>query len=170
MEVDDMDDVYSEVRFEKLPTMRVAKHTIISSKPEDDVFEYMENWAKESGLMDLGNYTPRKYGWNVEVEGDEKERNPDFRGYALCITLPEDFTPRRNDIEILLMNADEYAILRIIEPFADPFVRIGGGWQKVLDYVQNSEYKTKTWDNRYAFEEIIVIDGVTYMDVFMPIK
>jgi hypothetical protein len=49
-------------------------------------------------------------------------------------------------------------------------VRIGGGWQKVFDYVQNSEYKTEIWDNRYVFEEITEIDGVMYMDIYVPIK
>ena len=160
-----MENIYSEIRFEKLPRMKIAKHTVISPNPEDDIFGYMEDWAKESGLMDLTNYTSRKFGWN-----EDKIDNPDFRGYTLCLTMPEDFTPKRSDVEILHMEADEYAVLRVIAPFADPEVRIGGGWQKVFNYVQNSEYKTETWDNRYVFEEISEIDGVMYMDIYVPIK
>ena len=159
-----MDSIYSEIRFEKLSKMKIAKHTVISPNPEEDVFRYMEDWASNSGLAALTNYTPRKFGWN------EDETAENGRGYTLCVTMPDDFTPKNDSVEILYMEADEYAVIRITDPFADPAVRIGGGWQKIFKYVQNSEYKTLSWENRYVFEEIIEIDGAMYMDVRVPIK
>ena len=165
-----MNNIYSEVRFEKLPKMKIAKHTVVSLNPEEDVSKYMDNWAKESGLLALKDYTPRSFGWDDDVDEEIKKSNPHFRAYAKCITLPEDFTPKNNDIEILYIEADEYATLRITDPFSNPFEKIPGGWQKLWAYVQNSGYMPTVWDNRYSFEEIIETDGVIYMDLYIPVK
>ena len=158
----------SEIRFEKLPKMRIAKHIVISLNPEEEVSVYMDNWAKESGLMDLKDYIFRSFGWDIDVDDEDKENNPNFRGYAKCITVPEDFAPKHNGVETLYMQADEYAVLRITDPFSNPFERIPGGWQKLWKYVKNSGYMPKVWDNRHSFEEVIEIDGLTYMDVYVP--
>ena len=32
-----MENIYSEIRFEKLPRKKIAKHTVISPNPEDDI-------------------------------------------------------------------------------------------------------------------------------------
>jgi len=77
-ETDKMDNVYSEIKLEKLPKMRIAKHTVVSPTPEEDVSNYMDNWAKESGLADLKDYVPRSFGWDADVGEKDKENNPDF--------------------------------------------------------------------------------------------
>ena len=165
-----MENIYSEIKFEKQPRMRIARYVIISPNPECDVMNYMDNWAEKSGLLEVADFTPRKIGWDFHCVSEEQKTQFNLRGYVYCYTLPEDFTPKCDGAEIAYIEADEYAVLRITDPFADPFARIGGGWQKVFDYVQNSEYKTKVWDNRYCFEEIIEIDGVTYMDIYIPTR
>lgn len=165
-----MDKTYSEIRFIKLPRLKVAKYTAISPNPENDAHEYMENWGKESGLADLKDYKSRIFGCDAELSKIDTETNPDFRGYSLYVTIPEDFTPQNNRAEILYIEADEYATLRITDPFSDPFGKIPPGWQKLFDYVLNSEYKPENRENRYCFEEIIEMDGTTYMDVYAPIK
>lgn len=165
-----MDNIYSEIRFEKLPKLRIAKHTVISATPEEDVSNYMDNWTKESGLIDLKDYTPRSFGWDTDVNDEDKKTNPHFRGYSKCVALPEGFVPKHNGVEILYMQADEYATLRITDPFSNPFEKIPSGWQKLWDYVKNSEYMPKVWDGRLSFEEVIEINGVTYMDVYIPIN
>jgi len=93
-----MDNTYSEIRVEKLPKMRVAKHTVISPTPEEDVSIYMDNWAKASGLAVLKDYTPRSFGWDDNIPDEDKQKNPDFRGYSKCMTLPDDFIPKHNDV------------------------------------------------------------------------
>jgi len=146
-------------------TLSEEKFDVISEDDKAFIFAY-DNALSALGydFTALTNYTPRKFGWN------EDETAENGRGYTLCVTMPEDFTPKNNSVEILHMEADEYAVIRVTDPFADPAARIGGGWQKVFEYVQNSEYKTLSWENRYVFEEIIEIDGVMYMDVRVPIK
>lgn len=165
-----MDNIYGEIKFVELPEFRIAKHMVISNNPEEDVSEYISKWAKKSGLLDLKDYEPRCFGWDVDVSDEDKINNKNFRGYAKCITLPEDFKPKHEGVEILYMQADEYATLRITDPFSNPFEKIPSGWKKLWDFVQNSEYKPKTWENRKSFEEVIEIDGVIYMDLYIPIK
>jgi len=161
-----MDNTYSEIRLEKLPRMKIAKHTVISPTPEEDVSVYMDNWAKVSGLADLKDYKPRSFGWDDDVSDEDKQKNPDFRGYAKCMTLPDDFMPKHNDVEILHIEAGEYATLRITDPFSNPFEKIPTGWQKLRDYIHTNEYAQKAW----GFEEIIEVDGVIHMNVFIPVK
>lgn len=119
-----MDKAFSKIRFEKLPRTRVAKHVVFSATPEDDVVNYMNDWAKKSGLFDIEGYAPRKFGWNVDADNETKRTNPKVRGYGYCLTLPDDFTPKHNGVEITYIEADEYAVLRITDPFSDPFAKI----------------------------------------------
>ena len=165
-----MDKTFGEVRFEKLPRTRIAKHAIFSASPEGDVVSYMEDWAKKSGLFDIEGYTPRKFGWDVSVDEETKKANPELRGYGYCMTLPEDFTPKHGGVEITYIEADEYAVFRIVDPFSDPFAKIPGGWQELWNFVQNSEYKTRSWEGRYAFEEVTESGGVVHMDIYLPIN
>jgi len=164
-----MDNIFSEVRIKKLPKMKVAKHEVNSQTPEDDVTEYMENWKNESGIMDLKDYTPQSFGWDVAVKAEIQKNNPNFRGYALCVTLPENFTPKCDGVEITYIEAGEYAVMQITEPFVNPFERIPGGWQKLSDYLQIDDCRTIQADGRYWMEEVFVIDGVTFMNIYFPL-
>ena len=163
-----MDQIYSEVRILKLPKMRVAKYEMNSQNPEEDVFRYMDNWKEKSGLTNLKDYTPRNFGWDIGVKSEVQKNNPDFRGYALCVTLPEDFTPKCNGVEITHIDADEYAAMRITEPFINPYEKIPVGWQKLSDYLQTDDCRMRQTNGRYWMEEVITIDNVTYMDIYCP--
>jgi hypothetical protein len=165
-----MDNIYSEIRFQKIEKTKVARYVIISPAPENNVIAYMDNWAKNSGLLDIENFIPRKWGWDFPFVSKEQREKFGLRGYVYCYTLPEDFEPKCCGAEIAYIEEDEYAVIRITEPFKDPFDTIPKGWQKLLSFVQSSEYKTTTWENRIAFEEVIVENGVEYMDLFLPVK
>jgi len=164
-----METTYSEMKIVKLPKMKIAKHRIISHEPEDDVIKYMDNWAKENGLLDIIDFAPRKFGWDYP-HLTEEQKSENLRGYEYCYTLPENFVPKSDDVEILFIESDEYAVLRIIDPFSNPFEKIPTGWEKLLNFVDNSENKTTHWDNRYCMEEVIEVDGKIYMDIYFPVK
>jgi hypothetical protein len=68
-----MSDVFSEVRFEKIPKMRIARYVIISPNPEDDVIKHMDDWARESGLLDVPGWNARKFGWDFPFVSDEQK-------------------------------------------------------------------------------------------------
>ena len=164
-----MDTIYSEVKFKTLPRMRVAMYRVASSNPEEEVMNYMNNWAKESGLFDIENFIPRAFGWDYPHLSEEQKSN-NLRGYEFCYTIPENFTPKIEGADILYIESDEYAVIRITDPFTNPFDTIPNGWRKLYEFVNASEFKTTLWNNRYAMEEVIEIDGITYMDIYFPIK
>lgn len=45
-----MDQVYSEISLKTVEKFRLARYAMISPNPENDVMEYMERWAKNSGM------------------------------------------------------------------------------------------------------------------------
>ena len=164
-----METVFSEVEFIKFPKMKVAMHRIVSSNPEEDVMNYMDNWAKESGLLDVVDFTPRKFGWDYpHLTEEQKLKN--LRGYELCYTLPENFSPKIEGVDILYIEADEYAVIKITDPFTNAFETIPNGWKKLSEFVMGSEYEPKHLNNRYVMEEVIEKDGIIYMYIYFPIK
>ena len=42
-----MENIYSEIKFERLPKMRIAKYRVISKEPEDNVINYIAVSLKE---------------------------------------------------------------------------------------------------------------------------
>ncbi|MCL2592593.1 MAG: hypothetical protein FWD82_04425 [Defluviitaleaceae bacterium] len=163
-------NIYSEIKIVALEKVKVARYVIISPSPENDVVAYMNNWAKNSGLLDVKGYMPRKFGWDFPFVSEEQRAKFNLRGYVYLYTLPENFTPKCDGAEITYLEADEYAVMRITEPFNNPFETIPNGYKKLFEFVQSSEYKTTTWESRYCLEEVIEINGITYMDIYIPVK
>ena len=165
-----MNDIFSEIRFEKIPRMRIARYVIISPNPEGDVIKHMDNWAKESGLLDVAGWVSRKFGWDFPFVSDVQREAYGLRGYVYCCTIPEDFEPKTHSVEITYLDADEYAVLRIKEPFANPFERIPEGWAKLHEYVDKSEFKPTRHENRCWMEEVVFDGAKTCMDIYYPIR
>ena len=164
-----MDTIFNEVEFIQLPRIRVAMYRVVSLNPEEEVINYMENWAKESGLLDIVGFSPRRFGWDYQ-QITEEQKKQNLRGYEFSYTIPENFTPKIEGVDIFYIEADEYAVLRITDPFKNPWDSIPSAWKKLSDFVLNSEYKPTHWNNRFAMEEIVEKDGITYMYIYFPIK
>ena len=158
--------IYSEITFVKLPRMKIASHTVINSDPEGEAINIMDNWARKNELLSLMDYVPRKFGWDYpHLSAEQKVKN--YRGYGYCYVLPEDFTPKNDDVDIHYLEAGEYAVLRIMFPFSNPSEKIPNGWKKLSDYILNSQYNPNL--DLYFMEEVILINGITYMDLYFPI-
>lgn len=158
-----VDGMYSEVRFEELETMYVASSTRVSQTPEDDVIEFMTRWADENGIAAAG----RRFGFDVPVS--EKEHSEGLRGYEYWIEVSQD-TPVSDGVVLKKVEGCRYAVLRITDPFADPFRRIPGGWRKLVEWVEARGYGFTCCNQRYCLEEVIERNGTTYMDVFLPVR
>lgn len=165
-----MENTYSEIKLVTLPQMRIARYVIISPNPEHNVIAYMDKWAKKSGLLDLPEYRPRRIGWDFPFVSKQQAEEFGLRGYVSAYVIPEDFTPQCGGAEIAYINEDTYATLRITDPHSDSFGKIPEGYQILLQFINSGEYKTQTWENRYAFEEEYDLDGVHYMDIYIPVK
>jgi len=158
-----MSSVYSDVRFEKLESMRVASHCIISTNPEEQVTSYLSKWAEGQGVKGT-----RSFGFDYPVSDEQREKG--FRGYEYWIVVPDHITESEGVI-IKDIAEDEYAVLRITDPFSNPFDRIPRGWKQLSEWVCASDYRPRSSQNRFMLEEVIEDeDGNTYMDLFFPVK
>ncbi len=160
-----MGNTYSDVEIKRLGAMRVASFRVISKTPEDDVIEYMKNWAIKNGFDKLDG--TRNFGFDIPVS--EQQNKEGLRGYEYWITVP-DTAVESDGVIIKNIDADEYAVLRISNPFSDPFKTIPGGWELLKEWVMNGEYKTTCFSNRYWLEEVIHNGKDTYMDIYFPVK
>ncbi len=165
-----MNNIYSEIKIVKVPKMRVARYVIISPNPEQDVTSNMDNWAKNSGLLDIDTYVPKKIGWDFPFVSKEQSERFGLRGYVCAYIIPENFEPKCNGAEITYIEEDTYATLTITDPHSDSFRKIPKGFETLFKFINSGEYKTLSWENRIAFEEEYDVEGVHYMDIFIPVK
>lgn len=161
---------YSQIEVVKVPAMKVARYVMISPNPEEDVIQYMDRWAEQSGLLGLDSYVARKIGWDFPYVSKQQSEQFGLRGYVYAYVLPDGFPTTHTGVEYATINEDTYARIRVTDPFRNPFVLIPRGYELLMDFVNNSDYRTKTWENRIAFEEVIEIDGLQYMDIYYPVR
>lgn len=160
-----MSNIYSEISIKSLEPMKVASYRIISQNPEEEVMEYMNNWARKNELNKQENM--RNFGFDVPVSKEQAEKG--LRGYEYWLTV-SDTAVESDKVKIKYIEADEYAVLRITNPFENPFDTIPQGWKQLNDWVMNGEYKTTNYNNRYWLEEVIQEGNTTYMDIYYPVK
>ncbi len=158
-------NIFSSIREVVLEKFKTARYVIISPCPENDVIFHMDMWAKNSGLLDTEGYKKKRIGWDFPFVTKEQQEQFGLRGYVAAYVIPEDFIPKCGGAELAYINKDAYATLTITDPHSDSFQTIPKAYQLLLEYA-----KTTTWDNRIAFEEEYDIEGVHYMDVFVPMK
>lgn len=158
-----MDNIYSDVRFESLDTMFVASAKVVSSNPEEEVIAFLTNWIKENGI----DSQARTFGFDIPVSEEEKYKG--LRGYEYWVNVKEN-TPVNKGMVLKKVEGCKYAVLRITNPFSNPFDTIPNGWKKLVEWVNSKGYKASCDKERFWLEEVIEIDGVTYMDVFFPIN
>ncbi|HEX2946125.1 MAG TPA: helix-turn-helix domain-containing protein [Clostridia bacterium] len=158
-----MDSIFSDVRFENLDTMFVASAKVISANPEEEVVAFLNKWIKENGV----DPKSRKFGFDIPVS--EEERSKGLRGYEFWIKVDEN-TPAGKGAVIKKVEWCKYAVLRITEPFSNPFDTIPRGWKTLVNWVNDKGYKASCDKERYWLEEVLEIEGVTYMDIYFPIN
>ncbi|MDD4157633.1 MAG: hypothetical protein PHY08_13795 [Candidatus Cloacimonetes bacterium] len=157
------ENIYSEIKTVTLKRFKVARYVIISPNPEQNVISYMDNWAKRSGLLDFPNYEPKRIGWDFPFVTKEQQEKFGLRGYVSAYVIPEDFEPKCCGAEMAYIQEDTYATLTIKDPHSDSCKIIPHAYQLLLSFA-----KTKSWENRLAFEEEYEKDGVHYMDIYVP--
>jgi AraC family transcriptional regulator len=155
---------FSKVFIKELPSMKVASYRTVSFSPERDAINYMKEVIKK-GKLNFNNL--RKFGVIVPVS--ETQQNLGLRGYEYWVCLPDDIN-NLFGLTIMYMPVSNYAVLRIKDPFKRPFDIISNGWLELHDWIKASGFKTALHNpNKYMLEELIEIDGVTYMDLFYPV-
>jgi predicted transcriptional regulator YdeE len=166
---------FSEVSIKRLEGMRVASYCIISKNPEEEVIAYVNSWLAKNSLDKQSII--RNFGFDVPVSKEQSAEG--LRGYEYWVTIPNtvgtaaaaaETVSESDGICIKNIEADEYAVLRITDPFSNPFDLIPNGWKSLQNWVMSSEYKTTQFSNRYWLEEVIQDGTNTYMDIYFPVK
>ncbi|KEZ91634.1 MULTISPECIES: hypothetical protein [Clostridia] len=158
-------NIYSEIKIVTLERFKVARYVVISPAPEMDVIAYLDKWAEKSGLSDIEGYKRKQIGWDFPFVTKEQQEKFGLRGYVAAYVIPENFVPKCEGAEIAYIEKDTYATITITNPHSNSFENITNAYHMLLEYA-----KTSSWENRLAFEEEYDIDGVHYMDVYVPMN
>ena len=155
------DEVFSELRRVSLPAYRMAKARVFSCSPEEDVISFMEGWLRE---RDIDPARCRKFGFDVMVP--EKDRVEGVRGYEYWAAVPQGLQGDEL-VAVEQFTGGEYLVLRIAEPFSDPFDRIPRGWQKLVKHIRESGIKADWCSPGGCLEEVLQTDEGACMDIFI---
>lgn len=162
-----MEYSFSDIRIEELDTMYVASSYVISCNPEDEVITYMTQW------MDDNNIDPKSRQFGFDIPVSEEQRQEELRGYEYWIKVKED-TQLCEGMNLKKIDKMTYAILRITNPFSNPFEAIPAGWKQLAKWVDLKGYdpdcSAKYYKEKYWLEEKLQEEGITYMDLYFPLS
>jgi len=117
-----LEDHYGKVEIRTLKPMRVACYRAASKTPEEDAHAFLRKWVTEHRAK--GARPPRFFGFDVGVS--EEQRSAGLRGYEVWATVPATVKPSEG-VLIRKFPGGLYAVLRITDPFTDPFEVIPRG-------------------------------------------
>ena len=164
------DDVFSPISIRRMDAFRMARYIMVTPNPEDDVQNYMEAWARRSGLL---THKPdaMRIGWDWPYVSQEQQSRFGLRGYVAAYVLPEDFTTACPGVEFADQAAADYAVITITEPHVAPFARIPKAYHKIMEHMQANGFREKPQpDVLTCFEHEYQKDGVSYMDVYIHVN
>ena len=155
------EDIYSEIEIRKL---------MISPNPEDDVNAYMDNWARNSGLLTM-HPDAKRIGWDFPYVSSELQNRFGLRGYVAAYILPEGFETDCPGVEYEKQLEADYAVITVFDPFQNPFERIPNAYKRIMEYLQANNFRERPQDNVLScFEYVYDKDGVQRMDVYIHVK
>lgn len=156
-----MKDYLSDVGFKVIGDMKVLSGKKVSYEPEMEIIEEMNDYAKEMAL------TPtRAFGFDAPVSPYEKMQGK--RGYEYWL-VSRVISGNHFPYLVKYVSAYRYATLRIKEPFKKEEERIKEGWNELARWVDEKGMVCEECDHE-CLEELLEIDGITYMDIFLPVQ
>lgn len=94
--------------------------------------------------------------WNIWNDGLKTA------GCLIILAIPQ-------GAELAVQETDHYAVLTITDPFSAPWEKIPGAYGKIYEYASARHMAAHSYDNRICMEETYIREGVTYMDVYVPV-
>lgn len=156
-------DYLSEVTIETINGMDVVSGVKISNNPEEEVVNFVTEWAKKAGV----NPGARIFGFDIPLADEDQKKG--LRGYEYWITVEEQVFPLTAGLTCKHVEGCKYAVLRITGPFINPFERIPLGWENLDGWVNSRGYKTSCDQERFWLEEEVIMDGSVFMKLYFPI-
>lgn len=162
------DKIYSEIIIKRVKAFKMARYVIISPNPEDNVNAYMDNWARQSGLLEVEPNAMR-IGWDFPYVTPELQNRFGLWGYVAAYVLPEKFETSCPGVEYANQKEANYAVITIHDPFAVS-ERIRNAYKKILEFLQANGFREKPKDDILScFEHVYEKDGITCMDVYIHV-
>lgn len=168
---DDMeafDGAYSPITIKKVNAFKMARYVMISPNPEDNVNAYMENWARQSKLLEI-HPNAMRIGWDFPYVPPELQNRFGLRGYVAAYILPNGFETDCLGVEYANQKEADYAVITITDPFytAD---RIRNAYKKILDFLQANGFREKPREDVLScFEYVYTKACTTFMDVYIHV-
>lgn len=163
------DKIYSEIILKKVKAFNMARYVMITPNPENDVNAYMDNWARQSGLL---KFSPdaMKIGWDFPYVSSELQNRFNLHGYVAAYILPEGFETNYPGVEFAWQKEAEYAVITVYDPFAAAFKRIPNAYKKILGFLQANGFREKPRENILScFEHVYQTEDITCMDVYIHV-
>lgn len=168
-------EYYSDISYEVIDPMIVLSGSAMGSEPETKIMELMKDLANIYRLNVL-----RTFGFDIPfVRSDNVAK---LRGYECWLAvdmaeirkLPSEYTFEFEGVNVFIKKIPScrYAKLRIEDPFSDPYERIGGGWRRLLRWMEKHDFKASgivKCDNAYCLEEISEVNELIVMDIYVPV-
>lgn len=162
-------EVYSKVAIRRVPSFRMARYVMVTPNPEDDVNDYMDRWARRSGLLGA-KLDAMRIGWDFPYVSSELQNRFGLRGYVAAYALPEGFETDCPGVEFADQEEADYAVITIYDPFAAAFERIPGAYKKIMQHLETNGFRERPKANILScFEQVYEKDGLTCMDVYIHV-
>ena len=163
------DEIYSEIVIKHVKAFKMARYVMVTPNPEADVNAYMDNWAKNSGLLEFQS-DAMKIGWDFPYVSLELQNRFGLHGYVTAYILPEGFETSYPGVEFANQEEADYAVITIYDPFVAPFERIPNAYKKIMEFLEANGFREKPKkDILSCFEYEYEKEGITCMDVYIHV-
>ena len=152
---------FGDVRIERLSPMRVACYRKISNSPELEAAAFLQAWLSAQGVTG----PVRQFGFDTEVTQDES--NAGLRGYDVWLTVPASVAASP-EVTLQDFEGGAYAVMKIDNPFEDPFHWIPSGWKALHEWVSNNE-RYQAAEHQFL-EEIVREGDIEHLVLYYPIQ
>lgn len=152
------------VRIIRLEPQLVASFYGFGTQPEEQALQKLRDWAEPRGYLQRPQ-EHRVFGFN---NPDPLPGTPNY-GYEFWITVGLEIEPQ-SEMRLEQFPGGMYAVLRLDDPFIDPYQAIPQGWKQLVMWAEDNRYQM---GSQQCLEEHLFAEktpsGGWSMDLYLPI-